>query len=114
MSYEQSFEAAGAKVLAIEYFGSYQGTFVAHVEYQGKRGWIVSEYGSCSGCDAFESEFSWSKEQSPENLAAFGKEYLDDLWTDDEILGKVAKHSDYSVEDGEMLKWVEKQIAGSS
>jgi len=57
MSYKECLELAGAKVLVFENFGSYQGDWWARVNYQGKIGWIHGSFGSCSDCDAFESEF---------------------------------------------------------
>lgn len=113
MGYREALEAAGAKVEAFEEFGSYQGDWIAKVEINGKRGWVHDYYGSCSGCDAFEAEFSYRNEETPEKLAAFGKTYLDDLKTDDEILVIAGKHSAYSVEDVAMLKWVKNHIAGA-
>lgn len=59
MSYQQAMEAAGARILAFEQFGSYQGEWYALVDFDGQRGWVNGSYGSCSGCDAFESEFGW-------------------------------------------------------
>lgn len=57
MSYEMCLEKAGAKVIAFENFGSYQGDWLAYVEYKGEKGFVAGSYGSCSYCDAFESEF---------------------------------------------------------
>jgi hypothetical protein len=60
MSYSQALEAAGAKVIEYEEFGSYQGTWMALVELNGERVIIEGSYGSCSGCDAYEAEFGYS------------------------------------------------------
>lgn len=80
MSYETALEAAGATVLAFSYFGDYQGTWWAKVSYSGEVGWVSGSYGSCSGCDAFEAEFSdWNKEPTQKELSDFGKTYLDGL-----------------------------------
>ena len=110
MGYREAIEAAGAKVLAFETFGSYSGDWIAHIEIDGKTCWLHDYYGSCSGCDAFESEFSWNKEETSDNLAAFGKTYVDDPKTDEEIIKIASKHSDCSVEDEAMLKWVKSQL----
>ena len=40
MSYQDALKAAGAAVLEFESFGSYQGDWVALVEYKGERGWV--------------------------------------------------------------------------
>ena len=57
-------EKAGANVLDFEEFGSYQGEWLAFVEYKGEKGIVQGSYGSCSGCDAFEAEFMY--EDKPE------------------------------------------------
>ena len=57
MGYMESLEMAGAKVLSFKEFGSYQGTWLAIVEFNGEKGIVEGSYGSCSGCDAFEAEF---------------------------------------------------------
>lgn len=59
--YQSALAAAGAKVLDFKEFGSYQGEWYAVVEYEGKKGLVCGSYGSCSGCDAFESEFGWNQ-----------------------------------------------------
>jgi hypothetical protein len=102
MGYPESLKAAGAKVLSTKYAGSYQGTWGCIVEYNGKKGLVTGSYGSCTVCDAFESEFGYSKipyeqdgkyyeyygdeitkqefdelnEQYNNRLANFGKSYL--------------------------------------
>lgn len=53
-------EKAGAKVIAFEEFGSYQGDWLAFVEYKGEKGIVHGAYGSCSGCDAFQSQFDYN------------------------------------------------------
>ena len=57
MSYSECMEIAGAEVLEMQYFGSYQGDWIAKVRRDGETGWVRSGYGSCGGCDAFLSEF---------------------------------------------------------
>ena len=82
MSYEMCLEKAGAKVLAFQEFGSYQGEWYALVEYKGDRGWIEGSYGSCSGCDAFESEFGYH-DGTDEQYAEFGRSYLETILPQD-------------------------------
>ena len=57
MGYQLTLEKAGAKIIAFNEFGSYQGTWGAIVEYNGKKGLVIGSFGSCSYCDAFQSEF---------------------------------------------------------
>jgi hypothetical protein len=57
MSYQTALAAAGAVVIDTKYAGSYQGTWGSIVEYQGKKGLVTGSFGSCSVCDAFQSEF---------------------------------------------------------
>lgn len=74
-SYKEALEAAGAKVLAFESSTGWQGSWAALVEFEGKRGWVVGDFGSCSGCDAYEAEFGFN-DRTPEKLAEFGRGYL--------------------------------------
>lgn len=123
MSYEKAIELAGAEILACEYFGSYQGDWYAKVKYNGKVGWVVGSYGSCTGCDAFQAEFGWDTHKHIDNmyydpidygfkdgceecdilkkrLIAFGKVYLDDMITQDEAEQQALKNSwDMSCEE---------------
>lgn len=50
MSYMGALEAAGAKIIRHKYFGDYQGTILAEVEYEGQRGYISIAYG-CNRLD---------------------------------------------------------------
>jgi hypothetical protein len=103
MSYCEAMEAAGAKVLEYETFGSYQGDWWAKVVFEGKCYWVHGSYGSCSGCDSFQGHFGYGEhdrcgehqyedddclevlacadcKEAPENyrkeLANFGRSYL--------------------------------------
>jgi hypothetical protein len=49
MGYKECLELAGATVIDYEEFGSYQGDWLAYVEYKGKKGFIKDYYGSCTG-----------------------------------------------------------------
>lgn len=107
-SYEGSLEAAGAKVLAFSEFGDYQGSWYAKVEYEGKTGWISGSYGSCSGCDAFQSEFDniFDEEtEHPSRLVKFGKSYLGNLMSTEELLKEV-KDNTWDLEDEELQKFI--------
>jgi hypothetical protein len=59
VSYRRAIEAAGAVVHEYGAFGDYQGTWWAKVTFEGKNGWVRGNYGSCSGCDAFQEEFGY-------------------------------------------------------
>jgi hypothetical protein len=57
MGYDLALKQAGAKVLGFEKFGDWQGTWAAVVKYNDKFGVVTGSFGSCSYCDAFQSEF---------------------------------------------------------
>jgi hypothetical protein len=61
MSYVTALKAAGAEVLAEQQFGSYQGDWWAKVAFEGKLYWVHGAFGSCSHCDAFQSEFGYDE-----------------------------------------------------
>ncbi len=137
MSYQQALEAAGAKVLAFENFGSYQGDWWARVRVKGRLGFIGGSFGSCSGCDAFESEFSYSngdycggsyddgnnhyahdpacekcivkKKIYDENLAAFGAQYLADLITKRQAIKKASENLRWDGDAQSMVDWIKAQ-----
>lgn len=108
MGYEESLIAAGANIKEFAYFGSYQGDWLALVEYDGKTGWVSGSYGSCSGCDAFEAEFGYVDPIDNEILSAFGKSYLDMLYSQEEIEKQVSKDLYWDSEAKEMLDFVKK------
>ena len=136
MSYEQALEAAGAKVLASERFGSYQGDWFALVEYEGRRGYVHGAYGSCSGCDDFEAEFDVDNEKCQKHrydrdsptcaacdaakveyqrrLVEFGRDYLDQLLTQAEAEALASKNLAWDADAHEMLKWLKSQNAEHS
>lgn len=57
MGYSECLEIAGCKIIEFKEFGSYQGDWLAFVEYNNEYGFVQGAYGSCSGCDAFYAEF---------------------------------------------------------
>lgn len=79
MGYRESLEAAGAEVLDFKEIGSYQGTWGAIVNYEGKKCLVTGSYGSCSGCDAFQAEFSYYDRIEPKK----GKYYRDNNYWDE-------------------------------
>jgi len=113
MSYMTALEAAGAKVLRYQYFGDYQGTILAEVEYEGKNGWVTIYYGSCSHCDAyeaFEEDFDWDIGPTDENLAEFGKRYLIDLRTTAQLIEQYTLDADWDWDAGEVLTWLKETV----
>ncbi len=130
MSYKRAMEMAGAKILAFEEFGSYQGDWWAKVEYDGEQGWVNGSYGSCSGCDAFYSEFSYSFHEfngkyhdiddeeffnpCPEcekikiRMIEFGKKYLDFIMSQEEAEKQASENLDWDMDAKEMLDFIKR------
>ena len=54
ISHEEILERQGFEILGIETFGDYQGDYAVIVKKDGKVGFTVIGYGSCSGCDVLE------------------------------------------------------------
>ncbi len=107
MSYQQALEAAGCEVIEFQEFGSYQGEWLALVKYDGEIGVVDGCYGSCSGCDAFESEFGYG-EYDHEKLKGFGEAYLPALPIDHYIAQFEKRISDCEWDDEarEMLEFI--------
>lgn len=126
--YEKAMKAAGATVHFFAQFGSYQGEWYAKVTYKGVTGWINGSFGSCSGCDAFESEFACETHEHKDNdcydpiddgfddnckecqkvksrLISFGEQYLDEILTQ-EAAEKKTKEYNWDNTSDEMLKFV--------
>lgn len=59
MGYQSALEAAGVIIKEFKEFGSYQGTWIAITSDNQV---IEGSYGSCSGCDSFQSEFDYYDE----------------------------------------------------
>lgn len=129
MSYREAMEQAGATIHEFAEFGSYQGEWYALVTWNGEKGWVNGSYGSCSGCDAFESEFGYEDdddgcdehryhkradcsacvehgEKFRKHLAEFGKSYLETLLTQEQAEANAAKAAEWSMEDKEALDWL--------
>lgn len=105
-SYPKALAAAGATVIAYDSFGSYQGDWLAKIEYNGVTGWVHGYYGSCSGWDAFEAEFGCRAEETPEKLAEFGREYLDDIMTYDKAISVASENIEWDTDAEEMVKFI--------
>lgn len=129
MSYQTALEAAGAKVKIFREFGDYQGTWLAFLE-DGRV--VEGAYGSCSGCDAFDAEFSYGSEDGCDDhrynsveicpdcisfresyqakLADFGASYLQSAATYKEKLAEYQNRFDsgnyFSEEQQQILTWL--------
>jgi hypothetical protein len=103
--YPKALAAAGAVIHAHERFGDYQGTWLALVTYGRETGWIKANFGSCSGCDAFEAEFGYG-EPTFDQLADFGETYLGAL-LDQKTLEEQLKEDSWDSDSVEMLKFVQ-------
>jgi hypothetical protein len=135
MSYQKAMEAAGATVLDFESFGSYQGEWWARVRHEGSEFWVNGSYGSCSGCDAFESEFGYGSHhyhggryvdepETPDTcedcaalqrkLADFGRTYLDQRLTQAEAEAGAAKYASWDHEAPAMVAWIQAHPIGSA
>jgi hypothetical protein len=130
MSYELAMDLAGATIHECKYFGSYQGDWWAKVTYNDENGWVQGSYGSCSGCDAFQSEFGyyshscgkdkyydplWRNEfrdgckncqDIKEKLIDFGKNYLDCVMSQEEAEEYATKNLAWDYDAKEMLDWI--------
>jgi len=109
MSYQSALIAAGARVIAFQEFGSWQGEWYALVEYRGEQGWVQGSFGSCSECDSFEAEFGWDAEQEGDyqsRLASFGESYLGGLQTTEQVLSQLAETSSWDSEAEDAIFWI--------
>ena len=107
--YELALTMAGAKVLAFQEFGSYQGRWWAYCERAGARFFITDYFGSCSGCDAFEGQFLYTADEREDyayRLVQFGREYLENPLGQEEAEKEAARYAEESLEDENMLAWV--------
>ena len=109
MSYMTAIEKAGATVIRTQYFGDYQGVIIAEVEYQGNNGYIIINYGSCSVCDsfqAFEDEFDWDIGPTDDDLAEFGRRYLEGLGTKEELIEEYTEKAEWDMDAEDALRWL--------
>jgi hypothetical protein len=129
MGYEKAMKLAGANVLQFKEFGSYQGDWWAKVEYEGKTGWVHGNFGSCSYCDAFHSEFGYNthkheddnyydpiyrelKENCEEcakvknRLIEFGKSYLSNLLSQEEAVTEAGRYAEWDLNAQEAIKFI--------
>ena len=119
MSYENALEAAGATIHNSRAFGSYQGDMWIHLTYNGTTGWLCISYGSCGGCDSYEAWHNDIRHQHPdyyenwdayptqEELADFGRGYLDSIMTTEEAIVVASERLDWDMEAKEMIEFIE-------
>lgn len=111
MGYREALESV-CTVHEFQEFGSYQGRCCALVTHNGQTGWVCDWYGSCSGCDAFQSEFGWSmaeEEGAPEyqeKLKAFALKYLDPLRTQSEAEAYAGEDRGWDESSTEMMDFI--------
>ena len=117
-------EAAGATVVAFKSFGSYQGSWWAKVTVKDKTGYVYGSFGSCSHCDAFQREFGYNKNcekhywedttdpdckacnSYQERLAAFGKSYVNLLWSKEQAISKASEDIDWDSGAKDVVNWL--------
>ena len=130
MGYKEAMEAAGAEVLAYEEFGSYQGDWYAKIKFRDKVSWVQDCYGSCSSCDAFESDFQDSGHDCVDGeynnplydeflddceecqivkkkLIRFGREYIDQDLTYEDCVKKASENLDWDMDAQKIVDWLE-------
>lgn len=127
MSYQEALEAAGAKVQAYKEFGSYQGDWWAKI---GEDIFVHGSFGSCSGCDAFQSEIGDYVESCDdknghwgyvdpncedckiavstykEKLIAFGQRYLEDQMSRSEAVELMSRDLAWDHDAEEVVQWL--------
>jgi len=129
MGYRESLLKAGAQVLDYQEFGSYQGDWIAFVNFNGKKGFVQSYFGSCSGCDAFQSEFNYNEDKCEEHrwdddviecdeckakkmsyeekIKNFGLSFLENILNYQEVYASVSENLEWDGNAKEMVDWVE-------
>jgi hypothetical protein len=127
MGYKETMEMAGATVHSFREFGSYQGDWLAKVTWKGELGFVRGSYGSCSGCDAYQSECdglghavgeegyhnpSWGDcvegcekcEQGKRTLAGFGRRYLNSMMPAKVIIKELEEGMEWDYDKTETLE----------
>lgn len=113
MGYKSALKAAGATVLKFKEYGFYGGIWVAKIN-DGE--YIKADYGSCSGCDAYEAEFEdvsttmYVTKETLAKLASFGRSYLNLSQTKEELIEELKAEQEYREEYKEILEDLNKGI----
>lgn len=106
MTYKSCLEAAGARVIDFAKFGDYQGSWYALVVWRGKTFWVHDYYGSCSGCDPLYATLTYNATQ--EQMADFGRQYLEDPRDYDQLLRDVLDDNSYDPSADEVVNFLRK------
>lgn len=109
-TYQHCLEAAGATVHSAKYVGSYQGTLAADVTYNGRRGWVLIFYGSCSHCDGLQallSKFDWDYDIPEKEYASFGRNYLENnFYSTEDLIKYYERDSDWDADSSQMVEYL--------
>ena len=107
-SYEGALKAAGGIVLEFAQFGSFQGDWFALVKVNNNRILVGGSYGSCSGCDALQSEFDYDYDAPdfPLKYSEFGKRYLENPLDVDLNINKFTEQMEWDQEAEDVLKFL--------
>ena len=82
IDHEEIMERQGFEILDWETFGSYQGDYAAIVKKDGKVGFVVIGYGSCSGCDSLEAIKPFALEEPEHSEYDFDDEEDSEMYDD--------------------------------
>ena len=92
MGYAYALRTAGATIIEYKETGSYQGTWGAVVDFNGQRSLVTGYYGSCSHCDAYQSQFERYSNDEPVFDEETGKYYSN--WYKEQEITKEAYDAD--------------------
>ena len=126
-NYREALEAAGATLLDFGEFGTWEGNWIAHLA-DGR--FVEGAFGSCSGCDAFESEFGLldygcdahcrpneicgecAKKAAnyARRLAIFGQTYLDSAEDYESIRQRFLEQSEWDYDAKEAVAWLDRAM----
>lgn len=105
MGYEAALVAAGTDVKNFGRFGDWHGSWYAKVEFEGETRLIGGAYGSCPHCDPYNARFEYDV-PTDEELAAFGREYLDDPLVPSVEIASAREQMRYDLDAKEMYDWL--------
>jgi hypothetical protein len=129
--YIDTLEKAGATVLDNGQWGDYQGTWLAKVRYQDEFIFVGGNYGSCSGCDAFQAEFDFTYhehedesyynphdngykegcdqcQEAKRKYVEFGESYLRNPYDYNKLVEETKADMEWDMEAKEKLDWLER------
>lgn len=113
--YEAALTAAGVTVRAFRQFGTYQGEWWAEIEFPNAEVYYVNgAFGSCTYCDAFESEFGRREDEQADyaqQLRDFGRKYVTCCYTMYEAVTLLSRDGEWDIETHVVLAWFEERRA---